>query len=77
MEQVSAIKPADRPPMTAVAVTAHSRPEDRRRAIVSGFQWHLPKPVEPSELVTVIASLRERSQKTDSAPIPAARAQER
>jgi signal transduction histidine kinase/ActR/RegA family two-component response regulator len=72
MEQVSALSQPDHPPVTAVAVTAHSRPEDRQRAVASGFQWHLPKPVEPSELVAVIASLRQRSR-TGSSPIPAAR----
>jgi signal transduction histidine kinase/AmiR/NasT family two-component response regulator len=63
MEQVSALNRTDHPPMATVAVTAHSRPEDRQRAIASGFHWHLPKPVEPSELVTVIASLRGRAQR--------------
>jgi signal transduction histidine kinase/ActR/RegA family two-component response regulator len=72
MEQVSALSQPDHPPVTAVAVTAHSRPEDRQRAVASGFQWHLPKPVEPSELVAVIASLRQRSR-TGLSPIPAAR----
>jgi len=47
----------------AVAVTAHSRPEDRLRALEMGFSWHLPKPVEPSELVAVIASLTGRLHK--------------
>jgi signal transduction histidine kinase/ActR/RegA family two-component response regulator len=48
----------------AVAITAHSRPEDRMRALEMGFSWHLPKPVEPSELVTVIASLTGRGLKS-------------
>jgi CheY-like chemotaxis protein len=41
----------------AIAVTAHARPEDRVRAADAGFQWHLAKPVEPSELTSVIANL--------------------
>jgi signal transduction histidine kinase/ActR/RegA family two-component response regulator len=48
----------------AIAVTAHSRPEDRLRALEVGFQWHVPKPVEPLELVAVIASLAERVPRT-------------
>jgi signal transduction histidine kinase/ActR/RegA family two-component response regulator len=72
MEQVRALNRPNHPPLTAVAVTAHSRPEDRQRAVVSGFQWHLPKPVEPSELVAVIASLRDRSR-TDRAPAAGSR----
>lgn len=75
MEQVSALHQPNHPPMTAIAVTAHSRPEDRQRAIVAGFQWHLPKPVEPSELIAVIDSLRRRSP-ADQRTIPAARPHE-
>ncbi|HSF14905.1 MAG TPA: ATP-binding protein [Vicinamibacteria bacterium] len=41
----------------AVALTAYARTEDRLRALRAGFQLHLSKPVQPSELVTVVASL--------------------
>ncbi|HEX8287747.1 MAG TPA: ATP-binding protein [Pyrinomonadaceae bacterium] len=41
----------------AVALTAYARVEDRLRALSSGFQMHIPKPVEPAELATVVASL--------------------
>ncbi|MGI8819965.1 MAG: PAS domain S-box protein [Chthoniobacterales bacterium] len=44
----------------AVALTAFARAEDRRRALISGFQMHMAKPVEPSELIAVIASLANR-----------------
>ena len=64
MEQVAAIDlPGHHRPI-AIAVTAHSRPEDRLRALEAGFSWHLPKPSEPSELVAVIASLTGRLHKT-------------
>jgi signal transduction histidine kinase/ActR/RegA family two-component response regulator len=66
MEQVSALD-GDRPRPIAVAVTAHSRPDDRLRAVEAGFSWHLPKPVEPAELVAVIASLTGRLHKTSPA----------
>jgi signal transduction histidine kinase/CheY-like chemotaxis protein len=69
MEQVNAMERRERRPITAVAVTAHSRPEDRLRALEAGFQWHLPKPVEPSELVAVVASLTGRVDRpADSGP---------
>jgi CheY-like chemotaxis protein len=35
----------------AVALTAYARAEDRIRALASGFQLHMPKPVNPEELV--------------------------
>ncbi|MBA3560920.1 MAG: response regulator, partial [Gemmatimonadaceae bacterium] len=41
----------------AIALTAFARLEDRRRAILSGFQMHMSKPVEPSELVAIVSSL--------------------
>ena len=41
----------------AVALTAYARTEDRLRSLRAGFQLHLSKPVQPSELVTVVASL--------------------
>ncbi|MBD2093978.1 response regulator [Trichocoleus sp. FACHB-591] len=47
----------------AVALTAYARTEDRTRVIAAGFQIHIPKPVEPAELATVIASLAARNRK--------------
>jgi len=44
----------------ALALTAFARSDDRRRAIGAGFHMHLSKPVEPAELVTVVASLVKR-----------------
>lgn len=44
----------------AVALTAFARSDDRRRVINAGFHMHLAKPVEPAELVTVVASLAKR-----------------
>ncbi len=41
----------------AIALTAFARSEDRRRALMAGFQMHVAKPVEPAELLAVCASL--------------------
>jgi CheY-like chemotaxis protein len=41
----------------AVALTAFARPEDRVRSIQAGFQAHLAKPIEPTELLALVASL--------------------
>jgi CheY-like chemotaxis protein len=43
--------------LPAVALTAYARSEDRTKAIRSGFQNHLAKPVEPAELLAVVSSL--------------------
>ncbi len=50
--------PAERGGRTpALALTAFARGEDRRRALLAGFQMHLSKPVEISELAAVVANL--------------------
>jgi signal transduction histidine kinase len=41
----------------AASLTAYAGAEDRRRALLAGFNMHVPKPVEPAELVAVVASL--------------------
>ena len=41
----------------AIALTAHARASDRLQALSAGYQLHMPKPVEPAELVIAIANL--------------------
>ena len=48
------------PQIPTIALTAHSRAEDRFRALQAGFQMHVAKPVEPTELAIVIISLIKR-----------------
>jgi CheY-like chemotaxis protein len=42
------------------ALTAYARSEDRVKALRSGFQMHLAKPIDPAELVTTVAALAKR-----------------
>jgi CheY-like chemotaxis protein len=42
--------------MPAVALTAYATVEDRTRALSSGFQLHVPKPIDPEVLVRSLAS---------------------
>ena len=44
----------------AIALTAHARASDRLRALSEGYHMHIPKPVEPAELVLAIANLTDR-----------------
>ena len=44
----------------AAALTAFARSEDRRQALLAGFDMHVAKPVEPGELVAVVARLARR-----------------
>jgi CheY-like chemotaxis protein len=45
----------------AVALTAFARSEDRRQAMLAGFDVHVAKPVEPGELVAVVSRLARRN----------------
>ena len=47
--------------LPAVALTAYARSEDRMKAVLAGFQMHVTKPVEPAELLTMVASLAGRA----------------
>ncbi len=44
----------------ALALTAFARNEDSRRALLAGFQMHAAKPVEPEDLVSMVAALVRR-----------------
>ena len=44
----------------AIAITARTGVEDHATSIAAGFQMHLPKPIEPNELVVSIACLTGR-----------------
>jgi CheY-like chemotaxis protein len=41
----------------AAALTAYAGAEDRARVLASGYQLHVAKPIEPSELASVVARL--------------------
>jgi signal transduction histidine kinase/ActR/RegA family two-component response regulator len=45
----------------AIALTAFARAEDRMRAMISGYNLHLSKPIEPTELIVAVASLAGRT----------------
>jgi len=57
LQQIRARNLADRGAIPAIALTAYARSEDRMRALTSGYQVHIAKPVESNELVAAIASL--------------------
>jgi PAS domain S-box-containing protein len=44
----------------AIALTAYVGAEDRRRAMESGYQVHIPKPIDPLEVASAIAHLLHR-----------------
>lgn len=48
--------------LPAIALTAFARAEDRARALRAGYTVHLPKPVEPANLIAIVASVTGRAR---------------
>ena len=57
IEEVRALEVNQTKTIPAVAITAYAREEDRRRALAAGYQSYLPKPIEPRELIEIVAKL--------------------
>jgi PAS domain S-box-containing protein len=58
-------RPEDGGQIPALALTAYASAEDRERAMAVGYQRHLAKPVDPSDLVDVVAELADRAAVID------------
>ena len=65
--QVNVAVPVNVP---AVAVTAYASLLDRDEALSAGYDWHVPKPVEPNELVDAIANVISVTRTPPSAETP-------
>jgi CheY-like chemotaxis protein len=61
IRKVRALEPARGGKTPAVALTAYGRIQDRMLSISAGYNMHVPKPVDPGELTTIIASLAGRT----------------
>ena len=57
IEEIRALELGHAKTLPAVAITAYAREEDRRRALAAGYQSYLPKPIEPAELIALVAEL--------------------
>jgi len=62
IRRIRSLPPEQGGHIPAIALTAYAGASDRRRALLAGFQTHLPKPVEPDDLLTVILSLTFQQQ---------------
>jgi signal transduction histidine kinase/CheY-like chemotaxis protein len=59
IRKVRLLAPAAAGRMPALALTAYGRPEDRRRALESGFQEHMSKPIQHAQFLRTCAALIE------------------
>jgi signal transduction histidine kinase len=60
MRQIRALEPNHGGKTPAVALSAYNLPDDRIRSLRAGFNFHVSKPVEPNELVAIVANLAGR-----------------
>jgi signal transduction histidine kinase/ActR/RegA family two-component response regulator len=51
--------------LPVIALTAYARSEDAAHALREGFQMHIPKPFEPSELLNAAATLCKKRRMSD------------
>ncbi len=60
IEKVRLLEAGENESIPAVAITAYAKDEDREKALSSGFQIYLAKPVELTELISVVARAARR-----------------
>lgn len=61
IRKVRALTTSERADVPAIALTAYARAQDRARAVLAGFNTHVPKPVEALELFAVVLRLSGRA----------------
>jgi two-component system CheB/CheR fusion protein len=64
LRQVRELSPQLGGQIPAAALTAYARAEDRTDAFAAGFQRYIAKPVQPEELVSIIAELAQINPET-------------
>jgi signal transduction histidine kinase/ActR/RegA family two-component response regulator len=66
IRRVRASAQTEKAGIPAIALTAFARNEDRARALLEGFNVHMAKPVEPSELLIALSDVLGHSRKSES-----------
>jgi CheY-like chemotaxis protein len=62
MQRIRRLPSSEGGAVSAIALTAYARTEDRTRAFRAGYQAHLAKPIEPPELLATITSFAELNE---------------
>ena len=63
IRQVRALSPEAGQHILAVATTAYATERERQMVLDAGFQMHLAKPIDPPQLLRVVAKLTGRDRK--------------
>ena len=66
-EVAQRIRAAEGVPPLLIALTGYGRPEDRQRALAAGFIRHVAKPIDPQQLLDVIAEAIDFQRSRESA----------
>jgi len=66
IRKVRALDPAQGGRTPAIALTAYGRTQDRILSLAAGYSMHVPKPVDPGELTTIVASVAARPPQAPS-----------
>jgi hypothetical protein len=61
IRKLRALDPSRGGKIPAVALTAYGRTQDRMASLTAGYNMHVPKPVDPAEFTTIVASLVART----------------
>jgi PAS domain S-box-containing protein len=61
IREVRALSATEGGKTPAIALTAYARSEDRTRAMLAGFQVHISKPIEPTELIATVGNVAGRT----------------
>ncbi|MBE8991033.1 response regulator [Nostoc sp. LEGE 12450] len=57
IRKLRSLEPEKGGSIPAIALTAYTREEDRLEALSAGFQQHLSKPIDPTKLIAMVASV--------------------
>lgn len=57
IKEIRALPPEAGGQIPAAAITAYVRGDDRQQALNAGFQLHVPKPIDPIQLLSVVVQL--------------------
>ncbi len=69
IRRIRSLDPSTGGNIPAIALTAYGRPEDRVKAVSAGFHMHITKPVEPAELITLVAAAAGRTKQPEKSSL--------
>jgi PAS domain S-box-containing protein len=68
IQRLRALPPDQGGQIPAIAVTAYVHEEDRQRVLASGFQQHIPKPIEIGRVAKAVLALTQPAEATPPEP---------